>query len=213
MNYRLVHSIFALIVAASLIGAPITMLDWSQEADFTTEPIEESDINENSPVLQYDNLSNSAQDPVRRAIESPDGHYTIYGHEDFPDRFFYSDTINPGKGQYVIAYEGQYYRLFTMSGGGFFFVYLVYQLPFIIYGALLAGVAFMPSQGWTGTRTEALITVPGIAFHLLGPEFDFPLLAPIQFVKLGVIAVIVVLIGLLWAYMRERRSVQIRIEE
>ncbi len=95
-----------------------------------------------------------------------------------------------------------------MSGGGFFFVYLVYQLPFIIYGALLAGVAFMPSQGWTGTRTEALITVPGIAFHLLGPEFDFPLLAPIQFVKLGVIAVIVVLIGLLWAYMRERNGKQ-----
>jgi len=203
MNHRLGLSIFALLVAASLIGAPITMLDWSQEADFTTEPIEESEINENSPVLQYDNLPNSAQDPVRQAIESPDGHYTIYGQEDFPDRFFYSDTISPGKGQYIIAYEGQYYRLYTMAGGGFFFVYLFYQLPFIIYGVLLAGVAFTPSQGLTGPRTEALITVPGIAFHLLGPEFDFPLLAPMQFVKLGVLAVIVVLIGLLGSYLRE----------
>jgi len=40
-------------------------------------------------------------------------------------------------------------------------------------------------------------------FHLLGPEFDFPLLTPMQFVGLGVLAVILVLIGLLWAATRE----------
>ncbi|WP_137685342.1 hypothetical protein [Haloarcula mannanilytica] len=107
----------------------------------------------------------------------------------------------------MIVYEGQYYRLRTGGGGGFFFVYLFYQLPFIIYGVLLAAVAFMPSKGLTGPRTELLIAVPGIVFHLLGPEFDFPLLAPMQFVKLGVLAVIVVLIGLLWAYLRERNIV------
>ncbi|MDS0222450.1 hypothetical protein NDI54_13970 [Haloarcula sp. S1AR25-5A] len=207
MNRRLVHSIFALLVAASLIGAPITMLDWGQQASFSVNPVEESDISENSPILQYERLPNSAQDPVRRAIESPDNYYTIYGQEDFPEPFNYGDNINPGQGQYVIVYEEQYYRLRTSASGGFFFVYLFYQLPFIIYGALLAVVAFLPSQGWTGTRTEALITVPGIVFHLLGPELDFPLLPPMQFVKLGVLAVIVVLIGLLWSYMREKNII------
>jgi hypothetical protein len=204
MNHRLVLSIFALLVAASLIGAPITMLDWGQQASLSTNPIEESDINTNSPVLQYENLPNSAQDPVRRAIESPDGYHTIYGQEDFPEPFNYGDNINPGQGQYVIVYEGQYYRLRTSASGGFFFVYLFYQLPFIIYGILLAAVAFLPSEGLTGPRTEALITVPGIAFHLLGPEFDFPLLTPMQFVKLGILAVIVVLVGLLGSYLREK---------
>jgi hypothetical protein len=200
----LVLSIFALLVAASLIGAPFTMSDWAQQADFTSDPIEKSEINDEMPVLQYENLSNSAQEAVRQSIESPDGHYTIYGNEDFPDRFFYSDTVDPGKGMYVIAYENQYYRLHTARGGGFFFVYLFYQLPFIIYGVLLTGVAYTTRQGRTGNRTAALTTVPGIAFHVLGPEFDFPVLTPMQFATLGVLAVIVGLIGLLWAYRESR---------
>lgn len=193
----------ATIVAFSLVGAPITMGDWGEQAGFSSDPIKKSDVNKDTPVLQYDNLSNSAQDAVRRTIESPDGYYTVYGKDDFPDRFFYSDTVAPDRGLYVISYEGQYYRLFTSASGGFPIIYWLYQLPFIIYGVLLAGVAYTSSQGQTATRTLALTTVPGIAFHFLGPEFDFPLLTPVRFVGLGVLAVIGVLIGILWASMRE----------
>jgi|AntRauMinimDraft_4_1070384.scaffolds.fasta_scaffold02512_4 hypothetical protein len=203
MDRRSILSLFALLVAFSLVGAPITMADWGEQATFSSEPIEESDVDEDTPLLQYDSLSSSAQDAVRRTIESPDGHYTVFGTEDWPDRFSYSDYSAPGRGVYAIAYEGQYYRLTTYASGGFPFIYWLYQLPFIIYGVVLAGVAYRSFQGRTATRSAALTSVPGIVFHLLGPEFDFPLLTPMQFVGLGVLAVILVLIGLLWAATRE----------
>lgn len=202
MNRRVMLSFFALLVAFSLVGAPITMADWGEQATFSSEPIEKSDIDADTPLLQYERLSNSAQDAVRQTIESPDGHYTVFGEEDWPDRFFYSDYAAPGRGMYAIAFEGQYYRLTTYASGGFPFVYWLYQLPFIIYGLILGGVAYTSLQGRTATRTAALTTVPGIAFHLLGPEFDFPLLTPRQFVGLGVLAMIVALIGLLWASLK-----------
>ncbi|CQH63900.1 uncharacterized protein HHUB_4219 (plasmid) [Halobacterium hubeiense] len=203
MNRRVILSLFALLVAFSLVGAPITMADWGEQATFSSERIEKSDIQGDTPLLQYDSLSNSAQDAVRRTIESPDGHYTVFGNEDRPDRFFYSDYAAPGQGLYAIAYEGQYYRFTTYASGGFPFVYWLYQLPFIIYGLILGGVSYTSLQGRTTARTAALTAVPGIAFHRLGPEFDFPLLTPMQFVGFGVLAVILVLIGLLWASLRE----------
>lgn len=202
MNRRLVLSVFALLVSFSLVGAPLTMSDWSEQAAFSSEPIEKSDVDADTPLLQYESLSNSAQDAVRRTIESPDGHYTVFGNEDWPDRFFYSDYAAPGRGMYAIAYEGQYYRLTTYASGGFPFVYWLYQLPFIIYGVVLGGVAYTSLQGRTAARTAALTAAPGIAFHLLGPEFDFPLLTPRQFVGFGVLAVILALIGLLWASLK-----------
>ena len=203
MNRRSILPLFALLVAFSLVGAPITMADWGEQASFSSELIEKSEIDGDTPLLQYDSLSNSAQDAVRRTIESPDGHYTVFGNEDWPDRFFYSDHSAPGRGVNAVAYEGQYYRVTTYAGGGFPFIYWLYQLPFIIYGVVLAGVAYTSFQGRTEARTAALTAVPGIAFHLLGPEFDFPLLTPRQFIGLGVLAVILVLTGLLWAAMRE----------
>ncbi|MGB9965759.1 hypothetical protein [Halobacterium hubeiense] len=202
MDRGLVLSVFALLVAVSLVGAPVTMADWGEQATFSADPIEKSDIREDTPLLQYDKLSTSAQDAVRRTIESPDGHYTIFGQDDWPDQFFYSDYSAPGQGLYAIAYDGQYYRLTTSAGGGFPFVYWLYQLPFIVYGLILGGVAYTSLQGRFAPRTAALTAVPGIAFHFLGPEFDFPLLTPRQFIGLGALAVIVALTGLLWAAIR-----------
>ena len=73
-------------------------------------------------------------------IESPDGSHTVYGREDWPDRFHYSDYTAPGRGTYAIVYGGQYYRLDTYAGGGFPFVYWILELPFVAYGLLLGTV-------------------------------------------------------------------------
>ena len=191
------------LVAVSLVGSPVTMADWGQQAYHPTERIEQSDIDAETPTLRYENLSNLAQNAVRRAIESPDGDHTVYGREDWPDRFFYSDYVAPGQGRYAVVYEGQYYRLETYAGGGFPFVYWLYELPFVVYGLVLGWVAARTYRGEMTTPTAASATVLGVAFHALGPEFDFPLLAPMQFVALGVAATIAVAASLVWLSARE----------
>jgi len=196
MDRRAGLALLAAVVALSLVGSPLAMADWGEQASFSVERIDESEAGEEPPLLRHENLSTPARTAVQRAIESPDGNHVVYGREDWPDRFFYSDYSRPGKGVYDVAYEGEYYRLRTYAGGGFPFVYWVFELPFIIYGGVLALVAHRSSQGRTSTRTVAVMTVVGLAFHALGPEFDFPLVTQMQFVGLGVLATAVAMIGL-----------------
>ncbi|MEF8757886.1 MAG: hypothetical protein V5A33_06590, partial [Halobacteriales archaeon] len=186
------------VVALSLVGAPATMADWEEQAGFDVDPVAQSDVRNGTPVLRYENLSSSAQEAVRRAIESEDGYYTVYGREDWPDRFFYSDYSEPGHGMYAVVYRGEYYRLTTYASGGFPFVYWLLELPFVVYGLLLLLVGYRTGQGKRSPGTAVLATVPGVGFHLLGPEFDFPLLGPWAFVLLGIVATMGLATGLLW---------------
>lgn len=186
----------ALCVSVSLIGAPVTMADWGERAHFDTERVETSELRDGTPVLSYEALPKPARDAVRATIESPDGSHTVYGTEDWPDRFYYSDSIGPGNGLYAIVYEGQLYELTTYASGAFPYIFWLYELPFILYGLLVGWVTHRVSRGNPVTRVGAVAAATGAAFHLLGPEFDFPLLAPMQFVALGTVAT-VVLFGLL----------------
>lgn len=187
--------LLAAVVALSLVAAPVTMSDWGEPATFSVESVPQSEVTEETPVLEYANLSANAQTAVHRAIESPDGHYTVYGNEDWPEEFFYSDYSAPGRGQYAIVYEERYYRLSTSAGGGFPFVYWLYELPFIGYGLFLGWVARTTYIRGTPPSEAILVTAPGVGFHLLGPEFDFPLLAPGQFIWLGVVATTLAVVG------------------
>lgn len=193
---RVVVAIIATIVALSLVGSPVTMADWGEQASFSVERIDASEAGNKAPLLHYENLSKPAQNAVQRAIESSDGYHIVYGQEDWPDRFFYSDHSDPGQGMYDLAYKGQYYRLYTYAGGGFPFVYWLFELPFIAYGVVLSWIAYRCSREEISTNTAGLTTAAGITFHLLGPEFDFPLVPPMQFVTLGIITTVVVLIKL-----------------
>ena len=190
------------LVAVSLVGSPVTMADWGQQAYHSTEQVERADVDSETPILRYENLSNPAQNAVRRAVESPDGDYTVYGREDWPDRFFYSDYVAPGQGRYAVVYEGQHYRLETYAGGGFPFVYWLYELPFVVYGLVLGWVAAMTYRGESSALAAASASVLGAGFHALGPEFDFPLLAPMQFVALGAVATVAVTAALVWLSIR-----------
>lgn len=208
MYLRHATTLLTIFVALSLIGSPITMSDWGEQASFSVEKVPQSSIDAETPVLEYTNLSATAQTPVRRAIESPENHYTVYGREDWPDRFFYSDYSAPGRGRYAIVYEGQYYRLTTYAGGGFPFIYWLYELPFIIYGLVLGWVARSTYIRDISPSEATLITVPGVLIHLLGPEFDFPLLAPMQFVGFGVLTTIGAVTGFIWLSTRSANSTQ-----
>jgi hypothetical protein len=202
MHLRQAVALLAIVVALSLVAAPVTMSDWGEQATFSVEKVPQSTLDGETPVLEYTNLSADAQTAVRRAIESPEGHYTVYGHEDWPDQFFYSDYSAPGQGLYAIVYEGQYYRLYTYAGGGFPFVYWLYELPFISYGLFLGWVARSTYVRKTTLSEAVFITAPGVGFHLLGPEFDFPLLAPMQFIGLGVVITSVAVLGFIWVSTR-----------
>ncbi|MFB6101023.1 MAG: hypothetical protein ABEJ73_00470 [Haloplanus sp.] len=198
MYRRELSTLFAMLVALSLVGAPTTMADWGEQASFSAERVEESQVDADVPVRQYRTLSPAAQTAVRRAIESPDGTHVVYGREDFPDDFAYSDYTEPGYGLYVVVYEGQSYRLTTYAAGGFPFVYWLYELPFVVYGLVLGWVGSRVPRGERSPGTAALAAVPGVVFHLLGPEFDFPLLAPMQFVSLGLLSVGALVALLAW---------------
>lgn len=185
------QQVVALVVAAlalTMLFAPVTMSDWGEQASLSVERVADSDVDDEVPVLEYRSLSPSAQRAVERAIRSPDGHHVVYGREDFPDEFAYSDYSEPGYGLYVVVYEGQRYQLTTYAAGGFPFVYWLYELPFVLYGALLLWVASRTGRGERSSRTAAVAALPAVAVHLLGPEFDFPLVAPTTFVAFGIVS-------------------------
>lgn len=151
MSPRSVLSVLALVVAVSLIGAPLTMHDWGEKAGIRAEPIENtSSVPEETPVLQYESLSPNAQQAIRVAIQR--GGVTIYGTEDWPDEFAYTDVLR----QYVVVYEGQPYRGTTAGGIGVGkdpVERTAFQLPFVGYGLFLLYVTRQTDRDDLSLRT------------------------------------------------------------
>lgn len=187
MNRRHSGALLAVLVGLSLLGAPVTMADWGEQATVSVERADEPQAGERSSVVRYEDLSEPARTAVRRAIESSDGRDTVYGQEDWPSEFRYGDDV----GYYTVVYDGQYYALRTYGGGGFPVLYWLLELPFVAYGTALVGVAHRTHAGSVPPRLAALAAVPGLGFHLLGPEFDFPLVPPVVFVALGALTLAV----------------------
>ena len=196
MHARTLAAAVALLAALPLVAAPVTMADWGEQAQFSTEPVDPSELDDEVPVLRYENLSAPAQRAVRSAVESPDGSHVVYGHEDWPERFFYSDYSAPGRGHYGLVYEGEHYRLWTYAGGGFPFVYWVLELPFVLAGLVLGYGAVLARRGDVSARFPGLGAAAAVGLFALGPVFDFPLVAPGQYVWLGVLGLVALAVGL-----------------
>lgn len=194
MSPRSVLAALALVVVASLIGAPLTMHDWGEQAHVSADPIESSSaVPAETPVLQYDSLSPDAQRAVTAAIKH--GHTTVYGSEDWPDRFVYNGVLTPGAGRYVVVHEGQQYELTTAGGtavGTDPLERTALQLSFVGYGLFLLYVRRQLGRDDLSSRTPATFVGAGAAFHLLGPVFDFPLLGPAGFAALGFVSFLVI---------------------
>ncbi|WP_226010889.1 hypothetical protein [Halomicrobium salinisoli] len=203
MMRRQAAAFAAALVALTLVGAPLTMADWGEQASLSVERVDAGELHEETPVLRYGDLSADARSAVRRAIESPDGHYTIYGTEDWPEEFLYSDHNAPGRGTYGVTYQGQLYRLDTYASGGFVIVSLS---PFVVYGFFLGWLALRASRGDVSAIGTTLATASGVAFHLLGPEFDFPLLAPGQLIRLAAVVIAALVALTLWRRISPRAS-------
>jgi hypothetical protein len=184
MARRLLATLVAAVVAATLVAAPVTMADWGEQVSLSAERVDADQVDPETPVVQFEELSPETQSVVARAIDS-DESVVVYGDEDAPERFAYSDYTAPGHGLYAVVYDGEYYRLRTYAAGGFPFVYWVLELPFVAYGAGL---------GWVAHRTDRERQSPS---HALGPAFDFPLVAGTAFAALGVVGT-AVLAGVVW---------------
>ena len=191
---RSVLAVLALVLAVSLIGAPLTMHDWGQKVSVGAISVEDgSEIHDGTPTLQYESLPPGAQRAVKVAIER--GGVSIYGAEDWPDRFVYNGVLTPGSGRYVVVYEGQKYEILTRGGtavGKGPLERTALQLPFVGYGLFLLYVRREIGREDLSNRTPAAFVGVGAAFHLLGPEFDFPLLGPEGFSALGFVAFLVI---------------------
>ena len=188
--------LLSLLVALSLLGAPFTMADWGEQAVFSVEPVEAGELDDELPVLEYESLSEPAQDAVGRAIDAPDGRHTVYGEADWPDEFFYTYNGRPGEGIYAIDDGDQYYRLVTNVSGGFPIIYWVLELPFILYGFGLASVATRTHRSGDGLGLTGGLAFVGLTFHLFGPAVDFPVLDPMAFVAYGAVVTVLVLVPL-----------------
>ncbi|PSQ39716.1 hypothetical protein BRD10_03000 [Halobacteriales archaeon SW_12_71_31] len=163
------------------------MADWSQEVVIEAEPLESPTYQtENAERVQFEDLSPTGQRVVRAAVESGQPQRR-YGYDDVPDQFVYSDY----EAVYVVDYEGQQYVVTTSGAGGFPFVYWLYELPFVIYGILIGWIGAGVTAGRFSTRLAHTVGAGGLGIHLLGPEFDFPLVGPDAFVGLGVLAALV----------------------
>lgn len=193
MEYRNILAVVAVIVGLSLVAAPLTMADWGEDAHLHVERVDESAVGEDEEVIQYETLSPDGRTAISRAIASPDGEVTIYGREDWPDRFRFGDAV----GYYVVVKDGQHYRVMTSGAGSLGLLWVLPTLPFVAYGGLLAGVGWRTYDGGASTVVPALATGLGVAVHLLGPEFDFPLLSPKLLIYLG-LGGLVALAGWLW---------------
>ena len=190
--------LLSLLVALSLLGAPFTMADWGEQAVFSVEPVEAAELDDELPVLEYESLSEPAQDAVSRAIDAPDGRHTVYGQADWPDEFFYTYDGEPGRGVYAIDDDGQYYRLVTDVSGGFPFMYWLLEVPFVIFGLVLAALTSRASRDGGKLRLTIGVALGGLSFHLLGPAVDFPVFDPMAFVAYGATLttlVVVLLVG------------------
>lgn len=193
-----VLALVAGLVACSLVVAPFTMVDRTEQAVFSVDQIDQTDIGSETPVLSHSNLSTDEQRVVQRAIESPDNSHTVYGKDNWPDRFFYSDHTAPGRGKYVIIYEGASYQLSTYASGGFAFDHGLARLAFIVYGLTLGSLAYRTMREASPRSDTALATVAGIGFHALGPTFDFPVFDPLQFAAVGILATLITWSWLGW---------------
>jgi len=166
------------------------MHDWGEKAAIGAEPIENtSSVPEEKAVLQYESLSPNAQQAIR--VASQRGGVTIYGTEDWPEEFSYTDVV----GQYVVVYEGQPYRVSTVGGpgvGNYPVERTAFQLPFVGYGLFLLYVKRQTDRDDLSSRTPAAFVGVGTSFHLLGPEFDFWMLSPIGYSALGFVGFLVI---------------------
>ncbi|MFD1688139.1 hypothetical protein ACFR95_02560 [Halolamina salifodinae] len=166
------------------------MHDWGEKAAIHAEPIENtSGVPEETRVLQYESLSPNAQQAIRVAIQR--GGVTIYGTEDWPKEFSYTDVL----GRCVVVYEGQSYRVTTAGGPGVGtnpVERTALQLPFVGYGLFLLYVERQTDRDDLSPRTSGAFVAVGASFHLLGPEFDFWMLGPVGYSALGVVGFLVI---------------------
>lgn len=198
MDDRVVIGIILFLVGASLVGAPITMVDWQEQAVIATERVDDSSFDEELPRVHFENLSGEARRAIERTMSSPDGSVTIYGSADRPEEFVYSsDYVAPGHGQYGLLYEGEQYVLRTYAPDSWGIAFWLYIIPVMFYGVLLAWVGFATAGGQRSERFGMLAAVPGVAFHVLGPAFDFPLIGPDLFVGFVVLVTGTLVVGLL----------------
>ncbi|WP_410766598.1 hypothetical protein [Haloferax sp. DFSO60] len=209
MNREAVVVLLAAVVGLSLVASPVLMHDWTERATFSTEPAAQSLLDGEIPIHQYDDLSQDAQRAVRKSIESPDGSHSIYGREDWPDDFEYAtDTVDPGSGWYIADYQGAYYELKTWGDGGFWFVYWAYELPVMGYGFVLLWLTRRAYIGRYPARNMVALAALGVTFHLLGPEFDFPILAPMQLVGAWTVASVAIVLVAVREYTYTRPPVE-----
>lgn len=75
----------------------------------------ENEIPENANIIKFSELSPQTKELISNLIQSKDNSIIIYGEENKPPEFSYSDSAEVNEGIYYIGYNESYYILTTNS--------------------------------------------------------------------------------------------------
>ncbi|MFB6280410.1 MAG: hypothetical protein ABEH40_00110 [Haloferacaceae archaeon] len=164
---RRVPAVAALLVAALLVGVPAVLFPHAGQPEYhhSVERIDRGEVPPEVEVGSYANLSPAAKRAFDAALADPGGEATVYGEDDRPPEFFYSDYADYGRGIYAVEKGGRYYRLTTHAGGGLFPADLFTRTAL---GLLAGAVAAAGVAGWRRDRTREPAVAAGGGAAVLG---------------------------------------------
>lgn len=126
-----------------------------QEYHHSVSPMNEADVPEAANATAYGDLSPQAQDALRAALESDDGHHVVRGEANAPPEWHYSDHSSINQGYYVITYDGAYYELETWAGS----FEAMFGFAVALVGLFGLGIAAVGGLGLRRERPRAPATI------------------------------------------------------
>lgn len=172
--YRRVAGMMALLLAVVVVANPLYLSFSTDEYYHSVERVSADDIPEEADLLAYPDLSENGKTAFRNAVEDDEGSYTVHRERNVPDEFFYSDNSHLGKGIYYVQYQGDHYRLNTMSGGGFVFVVWFYQALLAVFGVTLAAVGGRVLGYRQSPWSAVVLSLFAVALLVGSPLLRFP---------------------------------------
>lgn len=139
----------------------------------TIDQVADGSIERSDVFFEYSDLSSSAREVVRESLAAEDGRVTYRGAGRGAPEFAYSGDFQAlGHGEYIVAYENDYYRLSTSADSGFpglpeqIAAALLFAIgaPLTLFGLARTDRARVTASTLFGLGSVTLLSVVGFAW-------------------------------------------------